>query len=96
MKPAGQMTITLTDELEQFVRSEVSEGAFASNSEYIRELVRERYRKKVERDEKLKALDAALTRGMNEADAGRVMPLKDAFRHIRDTLGLQPDESSAL
>lgn len=94
MKPAGQMTITLTDELEQFVRKEVSEGAFASNSEYIRELVRERYRKKQERDEKLKALDAALARGMSDADAGRVMPLKDAFRHIRDTLGMK-DEGSA-
>lgn len=94
MKPAGQMTITLTDELEQFVRSEVSEGAFASNSEYIRQLVRERYRIKAERDEKLKALDAALTRGMSEADAGKVMPLKEAFRHIRETLGLK-DESSA-
>lgn len=94
MKPAGQMTITLTDELEQFVRCEVSEGAFASNSEYIRELVRERYRKKIERDEKLKALEAALTREMSEADEGRVILLKDAFEHVRKTLGLK-DESSA-
>ncbi|PIP00607.1 Transcriptional regulator [uncultured Pleomorphomonas sp.] len=91
MKPAGQMTITLTDELEQFVRSEVNEGAFASNSEYIRELVRERYRKKMARDEKLKALDAALARGIADADAGRGLPLKEAFQHIRATLGLPSD-----
>ncbi|MFD2183897.1 ribbon-helix-helix domain-containing protein [Rhodoplanes azumiensis] len=38
MKPAGQMTLTLTAELEQFVRDEVRRGAFASSSEYIREL----------------------------------------------------------
>jgi antitoxin ParD1/3/4 len=45
MKPAGQMTLTLTSELEQFVRDEVRRGAFASSSEYIRDLVRERYMK---------------------------------------------------
>src|SRR5450432_559327 len=42
MKPAGQMTLTLTEELEQFVRDEVRRGAFASSSEYVRTLVRER------------------------------------------------------
>ena len=48
MKPAGQMTLTLTSELEQFVRAEVKRGAFASSSEYVRDLVRERYM--IERD----------------------------------------------
>jgi antitoxin ParD1/3/4 len=33
MKPAGQMIVTLTPELEQFVREEVRRGAFASSSE---------------------------------------------------------------
>lgn len=94
MKPAGQMTVTLTDELEQFVRSEVNEGAFASNSEYIRELVRERYRKKVDREAKLKALDAALARGLADAEAGRTKPLDEAFRQVRKALGLS-EESSA-
>ncbi|MDB5526430.1 MAG: addiction module antidote protein [Rhizobium sp.] len=42
MKPAGQMTLTLTAELEQFVRDEVQKRAYASNSEYVRDLVRER------------------------------------------------------
>lgn len=32
MKPQGQMTLTLTPELEQFVREETRRGAFASNS----------------------------------------------------------------
>ena len=45
MKPAGQMTLTLTSELEQFVRDEVKRGAFASSSEYVRNLVRERYQR---------------------------------------------------
>ena len=88
MKQPGQMTITLTDELEQFVRAEVSKGMFASNSEYIRDLVRERYRREMERDTKLKALDAALARGIADAEAGRVTPLDEAFRKLRAELGL--------
>jgi antitoxin ParD1/3/4 len=43
MKPDGQLTITLGEELEAFVRSEVERHAFASDSDYIRALVRERY-----------------------------------------------------
>lgn len=93
MKPAGQMTITLTDELERFVRSEVSEGAFASNSEYIRELVRERYRNKQDKDEKTKTLNAALARGMADSAAGRVTPLDEAFDKIRAEVGISDDES---
>lgn len=93
MKPAGQMTITLTDELEQFVRQEVNEGTFASNSEYIRELVRERYRKKMDRDEKMKTLNAALDRGMADSAAGRVTPLEEAFDKIKAAIEMADDES---
>lgn len=32
MKPSGQMTVSLTGELEQFVRDQVRTGAFASGS----------------------------------------------------------------
>ena len=68
MKPAGQMTLTLTSELEQFVREQVKRGAFASSSEYIRDLVRERYVREREREARLKALDEALARGLADAD----------------------------
>ena len=88
MKPAGQMTLTLTSELEQFVREEVRRGAFASSSEYVRDLIRERYLKQLDRSEKLKALDAALTRGIADAEAGRAMPLDEAFRRLRAELDL--------
>src|SRR5271169_5820737 len=92
MKPAGQMTLTLTSELEQFVRDEVRRGAFASSSEYIRDLVRERYMRERERAAKLKALDAALARGIADAEAGRTMPLDEAFKKLRAELDL-PEQS---
>lgn len=88
MKPAGQMTLTLTSELEQFVRDEVKRGAFASSSEYVRDLVREKYLQERDRAAKLKALDAALARGIADAEAGRTMPIDEAFKKLRDELGL--------
>ena len=88
MKPAGQMTLTLTSELEQFVRDEVKRGAFATSSEYVRDLVRERYLKEKERTAKLQALDAALLRGISDAEAGRTMPIEEAFTRLRKELDL--------
>ena len=88
MKPAGQMTLTLTGELEQFVRDEVKRGAFASSSEYVRDLVRERYLKERDHAAKLKALDAALSRGIADSEAGRTMPLDEAFKRLREKLDL--------
>ena len=81
MKPAGQMSITLTPELEQMVRAEVESGGYASNSEVIREALRERYKTM-----KLKELDAALDRGIADIEAGRSMPVRQAFAQIRRKL----------
>ena len=82
------MTLTLTSELEQFVRDEVKRGAFASSSEYVRDLVRGRYLRERERAAKLLALDAALKRGIADAEAGRAMPLDEAFKRLRKELDL--------
>ena len=81
MKPAGQMSITLTPELEQMVRAEVESGGYASNSEVIREALRERYKTM-----KLRELDAALDRGIADIEAGRSMPVRQAFAQIRREL----------
>ncbi|MEO3998821.1 type II toxin-antitoxin system ParD family antitoxin [Mesorhizobium sp. CAU 1732] len=80
------MTLTLTDELEQFVRDEVKRGAFASNSEYVRNLVRERYLQERSRAARMKALDEALSRGIADAEAGRTIPIDEAFKTMRETL----------
>lgn len=94
MKPAGQMTLTLTEELEQFVREEARRGAYASNSEYVRDLIRERYIRERDHAEKLKALDEALARGIADADAGRVMPIDEAFKRLRASLNLPAKRES--
>ena len=89
MKPDGQMTLTLTGELERFVRDEVQRGAYASSSEYIRDLLRERYLRDRDRETALRTLDAALARGIADAEAGRVVPVGEAFQRIRDQLDLK-------
>ena len=88
MTPAGQMTLTLTPELENFVREEAQRGAFASSSEYVRDMLRARYRAEKDRAAKLKALDEALAKGIADANAGRLMPLETAFKRLRGELGL--------
>ena len=91
MKPAGQMTITLTPELEQFVRREVEKGGFASNSEYIRDVLRERFLKAQERDEARASLEASLIKALRDIEEGRETELEDAFRQVRAQLKLPPE-----
>lgn len=86
MKPAGQMTLTLTEELEEFVRAEVRRGGFASSSEYVRTLVRERFVKERDVAMRTSALNDALARGIADADAGRTLPVDEAFARLRTRL----------
>lgn len=93
--PSGQMTVTLTRELEQYVRDKVRGGAFATPSEYIRDLVRTRYLADQETETKLRALDAALAEGIADVEAGRVVLVKDAFARIRAALGIADESKPA-
>jgi antitoxin ParD1/3/4 len=68
------MTLTLP-ELEQFVREEVRCGVFASSSEHVRDLVRQRYLNERDRAANLQAPDAAPACGIADAEAGRVTPI---------------------
>lgn len=45
------------------------------------------------RDEILKELDAALERGLADAEAGRTIPLDEAFKRLRKELGLNENSS---
>lgn len=88
MKPAAQMTVTLTPELERFVREEVESGEYASNSEVMRAALRAWREQRETKERRLKALDDAIARGIADADAGRVMPLDEAMTRLRQKLGL--------
>ena len=87
------MTVTLTRELEHYIREKVREGAFATPSEYIRDLVRARYLAERDQAAKLRALDAALAEGLADAAAGRTVEVREAFARIRAEIGLADQDT---
>ncbi|CDX46559.1 conserved hypothetical protein [Mesorhizobium sp. ORS 3359] len=68
----------LGERLEDVVNRLVSTGRYNSKSEVLREGVR----LVEEREKRLAALDAALARGVADADAGRVKPAADVFDRL--------------
>lgn len=68
---AATMNVSLTEPLKRFVDDEVREGGFASTSDYVRELIRERQRRKSE-----DALRALIAEGLG---SGPAQPVGDDF-----------------
>jgi len=71
-------SVDLGRQLEKFVASLVKSGRYNSKSEVLREGVRLLQ----ERETRLAALDAAIARGIADAEAGRVKPLGEVFRRL--------------
>ena len=67
MASAEKLSITLPAEMVRVIRERVGTGAYGSNSELIREALRGW----MEREQRLAALDAAIARGVADAEAGR-------------------------
>jgi antitoxin ParD1/3/4 len=68
----------LGDQLENYVANLVRSGRYHSKSEVLREGVRLIQ----ERETRLAALDAAIKRGLADADAGRVTPAAALFERL--------------
>lgn len=68
----------LGDKLEAFVSSLVASGRYNSKSEVLREGVRLIQ----EREARLAALDAAIARGVADAEAGRLKPVDAVFDRL--------------
>ena len=71
-------SVDLGARLEAFVDQMVKTGRYNSRSEILREGVRVIH----ERETRLAALDAAIERGIADADAGRVYEIGDVLEHI--------------
>ena len=69
----------LGEKLEAVVTDLVKNGRYNSKSEVLREGVR----LVQEREAALQRLDAALERGIADADAGRVKPLEEVVERLR-------------
>lgn len=71
-------SVDLGTKLEKAIAKLVESGRYNSKSEVLREGVR----LVQERESKLSALDAAIARGIGDAEAGRVKPLDQIFDRL--------------
>ncbi len=78
----------LGEALESFVTKLVASGRYHSKSEVLREGVRLIQ----ERETRLAALDAAIARGLADADAGRSKSSADVFDRLEAKLAAKPDQ----
>lgn len=65
--------------LENYVEELVNAGRYASRDDVLREGVR----LIEEREKRLAALDAAIARGLADADAGRVKPIEEVAARLK-------------
>ena len=83
MHTAEKLSITLPSEMADFIRQKVDSGLYGSNSEIIREALRGM----IERDRRLEQLDAAIARGLADAEAGRVQDIDTVRAELRRRAG---------
>ncbi|MGX2039103.1 type II toxin-antitoxin system ParD family antitoxin [Methylocaldum sp. MU1018] len=79
MQTTEKLSITLPAEMVRMIREKVGSGAYGSNSEVIREALRGW----MERERRLMALDAAIARGIADAEAGRVQDIEPVRTELR-------------
>jgi antitoxin ParD1/3/4 len=79
MQTAEKLSITLPAEMVRVIREKVGTGTYSSNSEVIREALRGW----MEREQRLATLDAAIARGVAEADAGRTQEIETVREELR-------------
>lgn len=73
----------LGKKLESYVQQLVASGRYGSKSEVLREGVR----LVQDREARLAALDASITRGLADADEGRTKPAEEVFRRLAKKYG---------
>lgn len=79
----------LGEALEKFLTTLVASGRYHSKSEVLREGVRLIQ----EREARLAALDAAIARGLDDADAGRVKSSSEVFDRLEARLVSKADRT---
>lgn len=82
MQTAEKLSITLPAEMVRVIRAKVESGGYSSNSEVIREAMRGW----LDRERHFATLNAALERGIADADAGRLVDSDQARKSLLNRL----------
>jgi len=78
----ASMNVSVPDLMRDWVQSRIDSGNYASVSDYVRDLIRRDQIATTHRELRLSALDAAIERGVADADAGRVHDLDEVFDEL--------------
>jgi len=79
MQTTEKLSITLPAEMVRVIREKVGTGTYSSNSEVIREALRGW----MEREQRLATLDAAIARGVADADTGRSQEIETVREELK-------------
>ena len=79
MPTAEKLSITLPVEMVRIIREKVGSGSYSSNSEVIREALRDW----IEREQRLATLDAAIVRGVADADTGQTQEIEAVREELK-------------
>ncbi len=77
------LSVTVGERFEKFVKEQVESGRYNNVSEVVRAGLRLLENDEDLRKRKLAELDAALARGIADAEAGRVVPAEQVFAELR-------------
>jgi antitoxin ParD1/3/4 len=83
MSNAKAQPDSLPPDVDEAIRRRVTSGRYASQEDVIRAALRALERDEEEKARKLAVLDAAIERGIADAEAGRVHPAEDVFAELR-------------
>jgi antitoxin ParD1/3/4 len=77
------LNVSLTSELEGFVKDRVASGRYATSSEVVREGLRLLQLREREAEEAFTFLKAQLKRGTDQADRGEFVDTEEVFKKAR-------------
>ena len=62
------MNISLPEPMRDWVQSQIDEGKYAGNSDYVRDLIRKDQARELEKRAKIDAMQAAITKGLKSGE----------------------------
>lgn len=74
------MNVSLSDELASYIEGQVGTGHYTSNSELVREAIRDHMEKRAARARAMAQVDRELEEGLAALKQGRVVSAEDAIR----------------
>jgi antitoxin ParD1/3/4 len=80
------VNISITPELDAFLRSRVKSGRYQTTSEVVREALRLLERQERERDEAFQQLKARLETGADQAERGELLDGDEVFDELREMI----------